>query len=158
MRKRYLHLKQNSGARALLKLRGVKFETDEEEQQQAANNRNALKPLICKNCNETNEPSAKSCRNPECGMILSYDHYKATTKEFEQTKQELAQIRDTQKQTTERLEQMSQRYMKAFELVTRLGYNDAHKFVNELLRGLPGQRAYEERQRKKKAENILYGD
>ncbi len=30
-----------------------------------------------------------------------------------------------------------------------LNYGDARKFVNELLRGLPGQRAYEERMRMK---------
>jgi Tfp pilus assembly protein FimV len=90
---------------------------------------------------------------------------KEKEKADEETKKELEQMRELQKQqaeqlaaTSTRLEQMSQRYTKAFEIIPTLNYGDAHKFVSELLRGLPGQRAYEERQRKKKAENILYGD
>jgi len=35
---------------------------------------------------------------------------------------------------------------------------EADKLAAVLMRGLPGQRAAEERKRKKRAENILYGD
>jgi hypothetical protein len=89
MRRKYVHLKPNSGARALLKLHGVKFETEVEEQQ-AAKNRHALKPLSCPSCNEVNEAAAKFCR--KCGMILKFDHYKATTREAEETKKMLREM------------------------------------------------------------------
>ena len=95
MRRKYVHLKSKSSSRALLKLRGIKFETEEEDLQ-AVKNRNALKPLSCPSCNEVNEAEAKFCRNPKCGMILKFDHYKATTKESEETKKEIAQLRAEQ--------------------------------------------------------------
>jgi hypothetical protein len=102
MRRRHIHLKSKSSSRAILKQWGVKLETDEGEQQQAAKNRkNILKPLSCTSCNEVNETGAKFCR--KFGMV-SFNYYKATTKEagetkkmLEETARQLAELRAKQK-------------------------------------------------------------
>jgi hypothetical protein len=57
-----------------------------------------------------------------------------------------------QKQQAKKLEQMSQQYANALAIIPMLNLGDAHKLANELLKGLPGQRAYEERQQRKKRE------
>jgi len=103
MRRRHIHLKSKSSSRAILKQWGVKLETDEGEQQQAAKNRkNILKPLSCTSCNEVNETGAKFCR--KFGMVLSFNYYKATTKEagetkkmLEETARQLVELRAKQK-------------------------------------------------------------
>ena len=102
MRRKYVHLKSKSSSRALLKQWGVKLET-EEEGQQIANNRNAFKPISCPDCKEVNETGAKSCRN--CGMILSYDYYKATTKESEETKRKLEQLETQHEERFKKLQE-----------------------------------------------------
>jgi integrase/recombinase XerD len=103
MRRKYVHLKSKSSSRALLKQWGIKLETEEGAQQQADKNRNLLKPLSCPSCNEVNEAVAKSCI--KCGMILSFDHYKATTKEVEETRKKITQL-ETQQE--ERLKEMQE--------------------------------------------------
>lgn len=124
-----------------------------------ASRKGLLKPKQCPDCGESNKPDSKWC--VKCKFVLSFDGYNEVTKEAEETKKELEQMRESQKQQADKLEQMNQNLTKAIGLVTTMGYNDTHKVMNEMFRGYPGQRAYEERQRRKREaenNNILNGD
>lgn len=74
-------------------------------------------------------------------------------------------MRQSQQQTTEQLaavttqvQQMYQQIAEACGQLPMMHPREADKLAAVLMRGLPGQRAAEERKRKKRAENILYGD
>jgi site-specific recombinase XerC len=88
-----------------------------------------------------------------------------TTEDREQIKIELEQMRQSHLQTVEqlatvtaKLEEMSQKHAEALGVLPMMNPRDAIKIASKLLKGLPGQRAYEERERERRAENILYGD
>jgi hypothetical protein len=59
---------------------------------------------------------------------------------------------------TAKSEEINQRLAEVLGALSLMNPNEANIIASKLLHGLPGQRAYEEGEMKKRAENILYGD
>jgi hypothetical protein len=109
MPQRYLHFGGDESIRALQKAQGII--SDEEASTSGGDNRlgefTALRPsLICSNCREPNEPEAKFCSNPKCGMPLKFLVDSETIGEAEKIKQDFELLKRQQQRMQKTMSSM----------------------------------------------------
>ena len=114
MRKKYVHLDGGEASKAMLKLRGVKFESEEQERL-ATQSKNALRPVICPDCKEVNEAAAKFCANPKCRMVLAYDKYKPAAEALRREEEQLEQKHERLEEMMHKLEGYQHEILRLFE-------------------------------------------
>lgn len=157
----YTHTLTEDSAHHVMALYGINLKDSKKKRNEQL--RQEMIGPHCPFCKMVNIPNSQFCAS--CHRPMLSTSIDTITQETQQTKKELEQMRQLQQQQAERLtavtaksEEMNQRLAEALGALPLMNPKEANIMASKLLHGLPGQRAYEERQRKKRAENILYGE
>ena len=84
MPQKYLHYFGNEASESLLEAYGIVTKDNQQK--------DALRPKQCPNCNEPNKPDSKFCA--KCRMVLTYDAYSETLESEKQKEDKLASIEE----------------------------------------------------------------
>ena len=96
-RLKYQHYFPDDGINAILLADGLPIATAK------GATKGLLKPKQCPNCSESNKPDSKFCT--KCKFVLSFDAFNETTKEAEETKKELAELKAKQEEGFKEMEE-----------------------------------------------------
>ena len=84
MPQKYLHYFGNEASESLLEAYGIVTKDSQQK--------DALRPKQCPNCNELNKPDGKFC--VRCRMILSYDAYEDTVNNKQEKEDAITMLSD----------------------------------------------------------------
>jgi hypothetical protein len=84
MPQKYLHYFGNEASESLLEAYGIITKNHQQK--------DALRPKQCPNCNEPNKPDGKFCA--KCRMVLTYDAYSETLEAEKQKEDKLTTMED----------------------------------------------------------------
>ena len=88
VQQKYLHYFGNEASESLLEAYGI---VTKDHQQ-----KDALRPKQCPNCNEPNKPDSKFCTR--CRMVLTYDAYTETLEQQQENENRVQQLQEKYEQ------------------------------------------------------------
>ena len=108
MPQKYLHYFGNEASESLLEAYGIVTKDSQQK--------DALRPKQCPNCNEPNKPDCKFCA--KCRMVLTYDAYTETLEKEQENETEIQKLKEEYEKNMKSMrEEMNQQFTQILSII-----------------------------------------